>query len=606
MRRLTNWSKRLIGRSNETGPLASPGPVAHQSQDYTPGVVWFDVSDLLFFLRRNPNVTGIQRVQLEGTLAMLLDDPIRNRCCFFPKNGEWLELDSAEFCRVFSEFSLGVRGSRAQLTMYLEACGDADPAEFGDDDTLLMLGATWNIPGFFESLRDLQYEGVDCVFYIHDLLALTHPELFVEKHFDLISEWFENVQAVASGMLCNSEETRDAVLKLSDYSGPIDVVDLNIAPKTKAVSRLADDGNQGKEIQPSDVLDRYDLVGVEYVLMVGTLEPRKNHATALNAWMALFKSLGAACPRLVLVGKIGWTSEGISAQLKAFDRWGCVQLIQDANDADLEALYRNCLCSLYISRAEGWGLPITESLAAGKPVVCGAASSARRATQGLAISVDECSERNIVDTFLDLFADREKLQQAEHRIQTSATFRTWQDFGHDARNLARAASQQRFKQQLPEAKRGVFYLFGSEVDPTRRSDVSSGRDFLRGKGWYSPEEWGIWAQQQTSALRFTVEDPQECTAFIRLVAPQTTFDVTVRHKSIELARATVDAPTWIEIPLGPTGAKQDISLSIETDKLLDMSKINTNPDLRVLGCGLAEMCIVPSADDAAKANVLSR
>ncbi len=605
MRRLTDWLQRKRSARTSSGAAQNAIDASPTGQDRPHGVVWFDVTDVLAFLRKQPNVTGIQRVQLECTLAMLLDDPEHNKCCFFPENGEWLELNVRDFCRVFTEYSQDLRGSRAQLTIYLEDCQTAQNANIKDGDTLLLLGGTWNIPGLFESLRDLQFDGVDCVFYIHDLLPLSHPELFVDVHADMIADWFKDVQSVASGLLCNSDETRAAVLELSGYDGPIEVADLNISPKAKAADpehKLDAAATRGQ----SDVLERYDLVGREYVLMVGTLEPRKNHATALNAWTTLHKTLGDTCPKLVIAGYTGWKSEGVMAQLAMISRYNCVEVIQDASDVDLEELYRSCLCTLYLSRAEGWGLPVTESIAAGRPVVCGAGSCAQRATQGLAIQVDELSERNVTETFLDLFTNRQKLQDAEKRIQRSASFQSWKDFGAQVRHQARLMSTQKMKGKLPEAELGVVYDFGASEDESRPANSKDGRHFLRGKGWHPPEEWGIWAQQTSSALRFAVSEPQICTAFLRVVTPQTDFDISVVRKSEELARAKVDQPSWIEVPLGKKQADPDVFLHIQTDKLMDMSKIKTNADIRVLGFGLAEICVVHSDDEDAKARILGR
>ena len=110
-----------------------------------------------------------------------------------------------------------------------------------------------------------------------------------------------------------------------------------------------------------------------YLLMVGTLEPRKNHATALRA-LARLKAWGLP-HRLVIAGGSGWLFEPIRRQVADLGLEGDVTFAGYVPAADLPPLYSGAGCVLAPSLYEGFGFPVLEAMASGAPVVCSAVSS---------------------------------------------------------------------------------------------------------------------------------------------------------------------------------------------------------------------------------------
>ena len=110
-----------------------------------------------------------------------------------------------------------------------------------------------------------------------------------------------------------------------------------------------------------------------YLLMVGTLEPRKNHAAALRA-LARLKAHGSP-HRLLLVGGHGWLFDPIRQEVDALGLAGDVHFGGYVPDADLPPLYSGAACVLVPSLSEGFGFPVLEALACAAPVVCSNASS---------------------------------------------------------------------------------------------------------------------------------------------------------------------------------------------------------------------------------------
>lgn len=110
-----------------------------------------------------------------------------------------------------------------------------------------------------------------------------------------------------------------------------------------------------------------------YLLMLGTLEPRKNHRLALRA-LARLKTLGHP-HRLVLAGGQGWLFDPVQQEVARLGLEGDVLFPGYIPNADLPGLYAAADCVLMPSLYEGFGLPMLEAMACGAPVVASTASS---------------------------------------------------------------------------------------------------------------------------------------------------------------------------------------------------------------------------------------
>jgi alpha-1,3-rhamnosyl/mannosyltransferase len=104
-------------------------------------------------------------------------------------------------------------------------------------------------------------------------------------------------------------------------------------------------------------------------LMVGSLEPRKNHLAALDAY-ALYHAHSAQRRPLLFAGGAGWKSDAVRARLAELQAAGCdVRLLGYVPDAELAHLYATAQALLCPSWHEGFGLPLVEALAMGLPVL---------------------------------------------------------------------------------------------------------------------------------------------------------------------------------------------------------------------------------------------
>jgi glycosyltransferase involved in cell wall biosynthesis len=176
-------------------------------------------------------------------------------------------------------------------------------------------------------------------------------------------------------------------------------------------------------------LARHDLEAGGFVLMVGTLEPRKNHDFAYRLWREMHqRSPGEVLP-LVFVGQPGW-SMGPFVEMLAEDTGlppGAIRVLTDVDDDALAVLYDTCRFTLYPSHYEGWGLPVVEALNHGKPCLCSDAPSIVEAAQGAADTLPLMDGEAWIARAMALMTDEAALNEACARAEAFAGYR-WEDF----------------------------------------------------------------------------------------------------------------------------------------------------------------------------------
>ena len=173
------------------------------------------------------------------------------------------------------------------------------------------------------------------------------------------------------------------------------------------------------------------LTKTEYVLIVGTMEVRKNLWRVATVWDRLRREKGRELPKLVITGRKGWLNDDFENWMKATGNLGgWIQFVEGASDDILAYLYRNCLFTITASFYEGWGLPIGESLAYGKTAVVSNTSSMPEVGEDMVEYCDPHSLDSIEAACLKLIDNPVHRQDMEARI-TSDRLRSWEDVARD-------------------------------------------------------------------------------------------------------------------------------------------------------------------------------
>ncbi len=194
--------------------------------------------------------------------------------------------------------------------------------------------------------------GTVCVM-IHDTIPLDYPKLQRPETAPAFRNMLRRVRAYADLVICNSDQTRRDVVRHMSNWGDV--------PKC-TVAYLGVDPVQ--PLQPAMPAE-FDW-NRPFFVIVGTLEPRKNHAFLLDVWQELAK--GPDRPQLVICGRRGWLNEPLFQRLDAGQT--DVFELPDLSDRQVAGLLVRSSGALFPSFAEGYGLPPIEAAALGVPVIC--------------------------------------------------------------------------------------------------------------------------------------------------------------------------------------------------------------------------------------------
>jgi glycosyltransferase involved in cell wall biosynthesis len=286
-------------------------------------------------------------------------------------------------------------------------------AIFSKNDVILVLGSPWANPVMMPSLVASKQEvGFKLVQLIYDVIPVLMPYLFGEELFAIFTRYLFDVVANSDALVAISKSSKHDVEKFMD--------DLLVPKVPVDVIRLGDEFDQSVGHRPGNLLQPNN-----FILCVGTFEVRKNHQLLYYAYKEA-KLRGDSLPKLVIVGRQGWLTRDLEYVIKNdLDVKDDILIMHDTSDSGLAWLYSNCRFTVYPSLYEGWGLPISESLAYGKFCIASNTSSMIEIAPEL---VDHFSPYNPVEC-LDLLKkysnDDKALRDKENLIKLEYKEYTW-------------------------------------------------------------------------------------------------------------------------------------------------------------------------------------
>ena len=414
-----------------------------------------DVTDLVEFLQRRESVSGVQRVIAEIAPLMLGDNaPAPAAAVILDRpRGVFVALTAAESQALIltGAASHNLAPDRdaiaAAASTALHRAHSANPIEINADTVMVYLGAVWINDALMLAARDVAAKGAKSVYLLYDLTPVLET-----GHTAAVNRLFERYLTLVI-------QTASAVPAISQSSAN---------DFAKYATEHAESAPRGEVtglpcgLRPGQVDLSESPWPRGYALFVGTVESRKNHMLALEAWKTLIAKHGAEnVPDLVCIGRLGWNANAFLDEYVATQGLsGKVSVLSNSvTDEELARFYANAQFTVYPSRYEGWGLPVSESLAFGKVAIVANNSSLPEAGGKLA---NYFASGNVDDFVAAIERDGmndESRKTIEKNIEENFHDITWQQVT-DAimRDVAYAISTESRKPMYPNIELGREYV----------------------------------------------------------------------------------------------------------------------------------------------------
>lgn len=323
--------------------------------------------------------------------------------------GQWIELSEADSARIFEALLAPSGNFNAQVRW---AVAKALPGS---------LGRRFSQPRFFFNTghnglekphyaQFLQRSALKPLYFVHDLIPVTHPEYCRPGETGRHAIRMNTMLRTGHGVIANSAAT------LAEFAAYAKTCDMPM-PAT-AVALLA----------PARLPRTAEAPGLDqpYFVMLGTIEPRKNHWLMLQLWRQLIERLGAAAPRLVIIGQRGWLCENVVDMLErcevlkgfVFEKPACT-------DSELSSWLHHSQALLFPSFAEGYGMPLAEALAMGVPVIASDLPAFREIAGDIPEYVDPLDGRSWSELIMEYAQPQSPMRRSQCKKMAGFALPSW-------------------------------------------------------------------------------------------------------------------------------------------------------------------------------------
>ena len=510
--------------------------------------VYFEIDDLLGWLRAHRTLSGIQRVQV-GIIRHVLAEvlPHDDRYIFVRTRN-----DRSSYWQIWGrdlnevvDYALGAVVEQAELIRLLDRAENAAvEISPSSGQCYFILGAFWGFNGDATRYVRLKRAGVAVGVYVYDLIPITHPE-FCDAH--LVSDF---ALCLGDGLVAF-----DFVLTISEYTAQT-VRRLQEKLEHRRVPVLAVPlAHSLKDEEPDEEHSSEwssNIMGLHhrrYVLSVSTIEARKNHIYLFSAWKLMLEE-GLDPPDLVFVGRFGWRVNDLMEQMQATHFLnGRIHVLHDLSDAELRTLYRHCQFTVFPSLVEGWGLPVGESLVHGRPCIASKTTSIPEVGGDLVDYIDPYSVREGVESFRRMSFDDAYRARRTSEVQAGFKPRSWAQVATDLlAGIHRLRGEASAEVIVPLFRPGELFI-PSELRLGHTIPDGYLKRPLRpilAESWLPPEGFGVWMRGRTGLLCFRSDMSlgTEITVVLRLAGAEWASSQTVH---VTVGREPDGLPEELEV-----------------------------------------------------------
>jgi glycosyltransferase involved in cell wall biosynthesis len=257
------------------------------------------------------------------------------------------------------------------------------------------------------------------VLTVHDLAIIRFPEKYRVWHRTSSRFFLPRLVHRVNAIVTGSEATKADLVELLDVEPErVHVIPYGVGGK---FSPPTTDDHHVERVRQRYALPR------DFLMTVGTIEPRKNLVRLLKAVEHLTRSQREfAKLHLVHVGPMGWRSEDVPRTVASLGLQDRVHFLGFVPEDDLLALYHLARAAVYPSVFEGFGFPVLEAMASGCPVVTSNCSSLPEVAGDAAVLVDPTSIESIAGGIARLWEDDVQRQELSCRGLRRAAEFSWE------------------------------------------------------------------------------------------------------------------------------------------------------------------------------------
>jgi len=284
-----------------------------------------------------------------------------------------------------------------------------------DGSILVLLDASWDLP-IWPAVKSFKQRGGKVISVIYDLIPISHPHTCLATHVVAFRAWLRESIRYSDALIGISRSTADQLEQFAanggkQSDGPV-IDHFHLGSELDLVER---------EDQPRADIRRIFDVERHVFLMVGSIEPRKNHRYVLDAFDTHWARGGDAA--LVMIGRHGWKNEAFLERVARHEELDKrLFLVRDATDTEVDHAYRRASALIIASEVEGFGLPVVEAFQRGLPVLCSDIPVFREIADGKAIFFDLSHNGRLADA-LTAFCCAHPVEQRD--IRTPQSWITW-------------------------------------------------------------------------------------------------------------------------------------------------------------------------------------
>ena len=366
-------------------------------------------------------LTGIQRVVREVLVRLIKDASLQ--CVLIKYHGEredYLKVDTDKFYDYFKH-DIGTR--EACLTD--EIC-DIDRIAAGS--IFFEIDGVWglHIPRSVLYAR-LKARGVRIITYIYDTIPITHPSLCDKNTTFKFMDYFYACMKYDDEIICSTKSVIDSIHSIEDELG---------LRRTKAhVSWLGSDfmrGGASLESVVREDVGKFFEKHKKYILIVGTVEPRKNHKLLLDAFDSKLYEKGYA---LVIVGKIGWNISDIEDRIRNSEHLDeDLYLFEGLDDYNVDLLYKAATFVAFPTYDEGFGLPVIEAFDRGTPVITSDIPVMREVAGELGVYFECGSSEAFAEALLTCVEDEARYAALREKVAAYKPY-TWDEVTQNIKSV---------------------------------------------------------------------------------------------------------------------------------------------------------------------------